>query len=445
MRRQMTRGQLGAAFFCWATVAATFPAPASAGDCRLEQGLQDAYATARKYYRCYEEPGCPSRLDPTQMFCIWNKVATWECQGNPNLDEAWRAMSELRLDYGLGTDPCGVPEAPPPSMTPAPKPGTATPKPPTPPPSRAPATPRPPHPKPAPPTAVRPQPYPRPTPLPIRPGPPLERPPRGPEERPHHPGKKGKLIRLSHRTDLELVWIPGGRIWLGCAAGDTQCRPDEKPRYRREIKGFWIGRLEVTQRQWKAVMKRLPSSARRCPQCPVTHVSWSEVKQFLRKASHGLRLPSEAEWEYAARGGLNKSRYGPNSKIAWCSGKGVRGAKRGGLLIPNPYGVYDMLGNVWEWTSDFYGIYDKGFRPKGKEFSHSRQRVIRGGSWKTLPRICRASHRESALPATRRGDLGFRVAKSKGKGKKKEKSREKEKPWKKWKKKQKTETGLRDS
>ncbi|RPI17804.1 MAG: formylglycine-generating enzyme family protein, partial [Acidobacteriales bacterium] len=157
----------------------------------------------------------------------------------------------------------------------------------------------------------------------------------------------------------EFVSVAPGEFQMGCSPGDNECGDDEKPAHRVKItKAFEIGKYEVTQAQWEAVMGANPS-ATRGPDLPVEQVSWYDVQEFLsamngRNDGYFYRLPTEAEWEFAARAGTTGVRYGELDAIAWYGRNSGDQPHPAGGKQPNAWGVYDMLGNVWEWCQDWY-------------------------------------------------------------------------------------------
>ena len=178
-----------------------------------------------------------------------------------------------------------------------------------------------------------------------------------------------------------------------------------------------MGKYEVTQAQWEAVMGSNPSKYKGS-NLPVENVSYEDAVAFCRKLSsltgRTYRLPTEAEWEYAARGGNQSQGYkysGSNdlSSVAWYSG--FRGTHAVGIKRANELGLYDMSGNVWEWCSDWYGknyySYSPQSNPQGP--GSGKYRVIRGGSWYGSASYCRVSFRYDRTPSRRNFDLGFRV------------------------------------
>jgi formylglycine-generating enzyme required for sulfatase activity len=189
--------------------------------------------------------------------------------------------------------------------------------------------------------------------------------------------------------------------------------PDENPHLVRLSKGFWIGRFEVTQRQYERVMGVNPSGFPDSgPEAPVENVSWFDAQSFIRKLNQRgsgqvYRLPTEAEWEYAARAGSTDDSYGPINTIAWYGDNSDQRTHPAGLKLPNAWGLYDTLGNVWEWCSDWYGpyLYQGETDPLGPRTGLVR--VYRGGFWGHLKTV--ASRGSSVPPETRFNLIGFRV------------------------------------
>ena len=215
----------------------------------------------------------------------------------------------------------------------------------------------------------------------------------------------------------EMVLIPAGEFLMGSDAGDS----DEKPEHRVRItKPFYLGKYEVTQEQWAAVMGNNPSRFQG-PKNPVEQVSWDDCQEFCRRLSakegKEYRLPTEAEWEYACRAGSTGeycfgdegSRLG---EYAWYLSNSQRETHAVGQKRPNAWGLYDMHGNVWEWCADHY---DQDYYrnspvddPQGP--SGGAYRVNRGGSWVSTAGFCRSANRGRNSPGIRGNSLGFRLA-----------------------------------
>ena len=200
----------------------------------------------------------------------------------------------------------------------------------------------------------------------------------------------------------------------------------EKPVHEVCVSDFYIGRYEVTQGQWKKVMDgKNPSYFEDCGEdCPVECVSWEDAQGFIeelnRLTGKVYRLPTEAEWEYAARSGGKEEKYAGISdesrvgEYAWYSKNSDNKAHKVGTRNPNGLGLYDMSGNVWEWCSDWYGSDYYQNSPKDNPMGPAggSNRVFRGGSWYNLARNLRASDRYYFTPAFRGSDLGLRLART---------------------------------
>lgn len=221
------------------------------------------------------------------------------------------------------------------------------------------------------------------------------------------------------RTSLgvELVLIQPGEFTMG--ANDGSADNDEKPPHKVRIsKPFYLGKYEVTQAQWQAIMGNNPSSSKG-ETLPVEQVSWNDVQEFVRRlnAREGgpkYRLPTEAEWEYAARAGTTTSySFGENpgqlGEYAWFGENAGRTKHPVGQKKPNPWGLYDMHGNVWEWVQDWYGSYTAAAAVDPAGPASGTRRVNRGGSWNYGARDCRSALRGGDAPGSRLAALGFRL------------------------------------
>ncbi len=238
----------------------------------------------------------------------------------------------------------------------------------------------------------------------------------------------GALVR--NRFGMEMVYIPAGSFLMGSPSSEVAREPDEEPQHQVTIgEGFYMGRYEVTQAQWRALMGRNPSYFRNCGRCPVEGVSWNDARAFIRKlnARRGrftYRLPTEAEWEYACRAGTTTPfAFGSSlsSRQANFNGFPYGGAAEGvnrrrtttvGSFRPNAWGLYDMHGNVWEWCEDWHNYNYDGAPADGSAWLSvglRRFRVLRGGSWNDRGYYLRSAERGGEASGSRRGVYGFRI------------------------------------
>ena len=214
---------------------------------------------------------------------------------------------------------------------------------------------------------------------------------------------------------IEFVQIPAGQFQMGSTSPESYS--DESPLTQVRIsRGFWMGKYEVTQAQWEAVMGDNPSLYNVCGgDCPVERVSWNNVQEFIgklnaRSGGRPYRLPTEAEWEYAVRAGTTGERYGDLDEIAWYFGNiSIGNTHPVGEKAANAWGLHDMLGNVWEWVGDRYGIYPGGSVTDPTGPGSGSIRVYRGGSWLDGARSCRSAMRGRISPLARNSQLGFRL------------------------------------
>lgn len=217
-------------------------------------------------------------------------------------------------------------------------------------------------------------------------------------------------------SDEDMVLIPAGEFTMG-GSPVKKLHPNEYPRHEVYLDAFYIDKYEVTQRQYRKIMGDNPSLWIGSD-LPVDRVSWFEAKEYCEKV--GKRLPTEAEWEKAAKGGKNNIWAGTDDKeklseYAWCDDTGAEMKTHPvGLKKPNGYGLYDMSGNVQEWVYDWFGkdYYKTSSKenPQGPEYGVSR--VLRGGSWDSHMSSVRTTFRYGNVPETKYGINGFRCAKS---------------------------------
>jgi formylglycine-generating enzyme required for sulfatase activity len=221
---------------------------------------------------------------------------------------------------------------------------------------------------------------------------------------------------MVNSLDMPFVLIPAGEFLMGSADGDD----DEHPVHTVRIsQPFYLGQYAVTQTQWQAVMGSNPSQFTGDLNRPVESVSWEDAQEFIRRLharedGATYRLPTEAEWEYAARAGSTTAySFGDDprqlSEYAWYSENSGGQTHPVGQLKPSAWGLYDMHGNVWEWVQDWYGPYTAAavVDPAGPPSGSAR--VIRGGGWDYDTSYCRSAYRNDATPGYRIDSLGFRL------------------------------------
>jgi formylglycine-generating enzyme required for sulfatase activity len=218
----------------------------------------------------------------------------------------------------------------------------------------------------------------------------------------------------------EMVVIPAGRFLMGSPPGEVGRFQDEGPQRWVEVPRFALGKFEVTQGQWLAVMGNNPSALSRCGMnCPVENVSWNDAQEFVRRLSQrtgqNYRLPSEAEWEYAARAGTTTAYFWGDRFDGEHANSSSRSTVAVGRYPANAFGLHDMHGNAWEWIQDvWHGDYtgapsDGSARMSGGDAS---RRVLRGGSWFSTPQFLRSAYRFRSTPDNRNDVTGFRIART---------------------------------
>lgn len=229
-------------------------------------------------------------------------------------------------------------------------------------------------------------------------------------------------------AEMEFVWIEPGTFTMGSPASEVGRDSDEGPQHQVTIRqGFWLGKCEVTQGQWQGVMGTTPwsgqSYVRANAQHPAVYISWDDAQQLIARlnaaaGSAVYRLPTEAEWEYACRAG-STTRWsfgddeGQLGQYAWyCDNAwnaALQYAQPVGTKLPNPWGLYDMHGNVWEWCQDWYGSYGSGpvVEPAGP--ASGSNRVIRSGGFNFSARYMRSAYRNNSTPGGRLYNVGVRL------------------------------------
>ncbi len=224
-------------------------------------------------------------------------------------------------------------------------------------------------------------------------------------------------IALDPATGMEFVLVPGGCFQMGDRWGKGEM--SERPVHEVCVDAFYLGRFEVTQGQWRAVMGENPSFFQQEDEYPVEQISWNDAQAFLSKlnasAEKNYRLPTEAEWEYACRSGGKEEMFCGGdelSALAWFDRTGGGNTQPVGQRQPNGLGLYDMSGNVWEFCSDRYDANYYGVSPEKNPQGPAEGRyfVKRGGSWSIGPRFLRATVRGRSDAADRHYSTGFRVA-----------------------------------
>ena len=226
--------------------------------------------------------------------------------------------------------------------------------------------------------------------------------------------------RILQELADNMAYVQGSTFTMGATSEQgSDAEDDEKPAHSVTLSSYYIGKTEVTQELWQAVMGNNPSYFKGNRK-PVERVSWNDCQTFISKLNSltgkNFRLPTEAEWEFAARGGIKSKGYkysGSNTlgDVAWYEENSGDTTHDVGTKSPNELGLYDMNGNVWEWCSDWYG--DKYYssspsnHPTGP--SSGAYRVLRGGSWYSIANLCRSSDRGGGAPVNRNYGLGLRL------------------------------------
>ena len=238
----------------------------------------------------------------------------------------------------------------------------------------------------------------------------------------HHSSSTSSTVNLSAELNKlinNMVYVSGGTFTMGGTSEQgSDAYDDEKPTHNVTLSSYYICKYEVTQALWRAVMGSNPSNFKG-DNLPVECVSWNDCQTFINRLNsytgRNFRLPTEAEWEFAARGGNYSRHYkysGSNylGNVAWYYENSSNRTHPIGTKKANELGLYDMNGNVWEWCSDWYGSYSSYSQtdPTGPNIDLGG-RVSRGGHWYRLPGGCRLSVRSNAAPNYRGSDLGLRL------------------------------------
>jgi formylglycine-generating enzyme required for sulfatase activity len=202
-----------------------------------------------------------------------------------------------------------------------------------------------------------------------------------------------RLERINSHDGLGYVWIESGQYFTGCTPDDTECMGRERHRQRILIeKGFWMGKTEVTQAAYERVMGSNPSRYRGALH-PVEQVDWQSARSYCSRVD--MRLPTESEWEFAAAGGVDAPRYGSLDSIAWYDPNSGDSTHDVAQKKSNNYGLFDMLGNVWEWVEDQSNV-------------DPHRKIMKGGSFYNIARDLRMPNRETPVESLRHRNVGFR-------------------------------------
>lgn len=231
------------------------------------------------------------------------------------------------------------------------------------------------------------------------------------------PPKPGE-VKENSRDGEQYAWIPAGKFTMGCSRNDTECRGEQPPHAVTIARGFWMGQTEVTVGAYKrfvaSTRASMPPASDWNPEWrdnnrPIVNLTWDEAAAFCSGA--GGRLPSEEEWEYAARAGNESARYGRLDDVAWyVDNSGRKGPVPVKQKEANAWGLYDMLGNVWEWTTGLYPVTGRNDGPNLPANPSGPFWAVRGGSWGDAARLLRVSVRGRAATSHRSNSIGARCA-----------------------------------
>jgi formylglycine-generating enzyme required for sulfatase activity len=243
---------------------------------------------------------------------------------------------------------------------------------------------------------------------------------------PIHAQPKDPPKTLNNSIGMKFVWIPPGSFMMGSPKVEKERRDNETQHRVTLTKGFYMSVYAVTQEQYEMVMGRNPSHFKGEKNLPVENVSWDDCQEYINKLREkdkkNYRLPTEAEWEYACRAGtitpfhfgetISTDQANFNGEVVYGNGKkGVFRKKTTpvGSFPPNPFGLHDTHGNIWQWCQDWYGEFPQKdlVNPQGPV--EGKQRVLRGGCWANPPQLCRSAYRFRIEPGFRINGIGFRI------------------------------------
>ena len=231
--------------------------------------------------------------------------------------------------------------------------------------------------------------------------------------------KESSIYYTVNGVTFRMLPVDGGTFTMGSKEGDSGAESDEFPEHKVTVSSFMLAETEVTQELWMAVMGNNPSGYNDDALLPVESVTWVDCQNFIAKLNEltgaSFRMPTEAEWEYAARGGRYSRGYvysGSDTlaNVGWYKENAGERPHRVKQLRPNELGLYDMSGNIWEWCSDWHAGYEAAEQidPQGPQ--EGRTRVVRGGSWLVDAAICRPADRSSGAPRGGGCIVGLRLA-----------------------------------
>ncbi|MBM3288691.1 MAG: formylglycine-generating enzyme family protein [Candidatus Hydrogenedentes bacterium] len=237
------------------------------------------------------------------------------------------------------------------------------------------------------------------------------------------PSNNTQTIMLPGDVPMDFVWIPAGSFMMGRYTNEQDSNSDESPQHTVTFaNGFWMGKYEVSQAQWVAVMGNNPSYFTVNLSRPVEQVSWNTIQTFITAVNAlgqgTVHLPTEAQWEYACRAGTttrfywgDDASYTQIGSYAWYYDNSSSGTHSVGLKLPDAWGLYDMSGNVWEWCEDWYHSSYTGAPTDGSAWVSptGSNRVIRGGGWGSYYG-CRSAGRNYYGPSDTNSGIGFRLA-----------------------------------
>ena len=228
---------------------------------------------------------------------------------------------------------------------------------------------------------------------------------------------KQNYTETTSNLNIDMVLVKGGTFTMGCTSEQSDCEEDEKPAHSVTLSDYYIGKFEVTQKQWTAIMGNNPSYFKDCGNCPVETVSYNEIQDFLQKLNQKTgkkySLPTEAQWEYAARGGSKSKgfKFSGSNTVGDVTDNSGNKTHLVGQKQANELGIYDMSGNVWEWCSDWYDkdYYKHSPQNNPENTNNDSPRVLRGGSWLSNGSYCRGAYRYYDFPGSRYYYFGFRL------------------------------------